>query len=255
MLSTLEDLGMVEQIEPGGNYRVGVGHDRDRRRGAARAHADRRGATTSAFLVKATGEAAGLSIADGFDMLYLDQVDADNQVQVRDWTGERVPAHTVSSGQVLLAFGAIDADSYLAQPLERTASGTLTDADAIRTRFAEIAAKGYAWAFEEFLDGLNSVAAPIRDPAAASSARSTRTGPRIASRATSTPTRLAAWLPPPPSECSYDRMLRLRDRRWWIGRLGAGQPSQRRSRPPACSCSRPAAPTTSGTSSSTCRPR
>src|SRR5258705_399424 len=27
----------------------------------------------------------------------------------------------------------------------------------------EIAAKGWAWAFEEFLDGLNSVAAPIRD--------------------------------------------------------------------------------------------
>ena len=25
MLSTLEDLGMVEQIEPGGNYRVGAG--------------------------------------------------------------------------------------------------------------------------------------------------------------------------------------------------------------------------------------
>ena len=33
----------------------------------------------------------------------------------------------------------------------------------MRARFAEIAAKGYAWAFEEFLDGLNSVAAPIRD--------------------------------------------------------------------------------------------
>ena len=114
-------------------------------------------------LVKATGEAAGLSIADGFDILYLDQVDSDNQVQVRDWTGERVPAHTVSSGQVLLAFGAIDAERYLAQPLERLASGTLTDAGAIRARLAEIATKGYAWAFEEFLDGLNSVAAPIRD--------------------------------------------------------------------------------------------
>ena len=51
-------------------------------------------------LVKATGEAAGLSIADGFDMLYLDQVDADNQVQIRDWTGERLarPHRLVRSG-------------------------------------------------------------------------------------------------------------------------------------------------------------
>ena len=93
--------------------------------------------------MKATGEAAGLSIADGFDMLYLDQVDADNQVQGDDWTGERLSPHTVSSGQVLLAFGAIDADSYLDQPLERTASHTLTDADAIRARFAEIVTQGY----------------------------------------------------------------------------------------------------------------
>ena len=165
MLSTLEELGMVEQIEPGGNYRIGSGM-------VEIAAAVLPGRTLIAAvrphlhsLVKATREAAGLSIVDGFDMLYLDQVDADNQVQVRDWTGERVRAHTVSSGQVMLAFGAIDAESYLAQPLERTASGTLTDAEAIRSRFAEIAAKGYAWAFEEFLDGLNSVAAPIRDSA------------------------------------------------------------------------------------------
>ena len=154
---------MVEQIEPGGSYRVGAGMFEIAAAvlpgrsliAAVRPHLH--------VLVKATGEAAGLSIADGFDVLYLDQVDADNQVQVRDWTGERLRAHTVSSGQVLLAFGAIDADQYLAQPLERSASGTLTDAEAIRARFSEIAEKGYAWAFEEFLDGLNSVAAPIRD--------------------------------------------------------------------------------------------
>ena len=163
MLSTLEELGMVEQIEPGGNYRIGSGM-------VEIAAAVLPGRTLIAAvrphlhsLVKATGEAAGLSIVDGFDMLYLDQVDADNQVQVRDWTGERLRAHTVSSGQVLLALGAIDSDGYLAEPLERTASGTLTDAAAIRSRFEEIATKGYAWAFEEFLDGLNSVAAPIRD--------------------------------------------------------------------------------------------
>ena len=165
MLSTLEELGMVEQMEPGGSYRIGGGM-------VEIAAAVLPGRTLIAAvrphlhtLVKATGEAAGLSIADGFDILYLDQVDADNQVQVRDWTGERLRAHTVSSGQVLLAFGAIDADGYLDQPLERTASGTLTDAAAIRSRCAEVAAKGYAWAFEEFLDGLNSVAAPIRDRA------------------------------------------------------------------------------------------
>jgi DNA-binding IclR family transcriptional regulator len=163
LLSTLDELGMVEQIEPGGSYRIGAGMLE-----IAAAVLPGRSLIAAARphlhdLVKATREAAGMSIADGFDVLYLDQVDSDNQVQVRDWTGERVRAHTVSSGQVLLAFGAIDAERYLAQPLERLASGTLTDATAIRTRLDEVAGKGYAWAFEEFLDGLNSVAAPIRD--------------------------------------------------------------------------------------------
>ena len=163
LLSTLEELGMVEQTEPGGSYRVGSGMTE-----IAAAVLPGRSLIAAVRphlydLAKATGETAGLSIADGFDVLYLDQVDSDKQVQSRDWTGERLPAHTVSSGQVLLAFGAIDVDTDLSRPLERLASHTLTDAGAIRSRLAEIAAKGYAWAFEEFLDGLNSVAAPIRD--------------------------------------------------------------------------------------------
>jgi IclR family transcriptional regulator, acetate operon repressor len=163
LLSTLEDLGVVAQVAAGGSYRLGAGLT-----DLAAAVLPGRSLIASLRphlhdLVTATGEAAGLSIADGFDVLYLDQVDSDNQVQVRDWTGERLRAHTVSSGQVLLAFGAIDAAQYLAQPLERSASGTLTDADRVRRRLAEIASKGYAWAIEEFLDGLNSVAAPVRD--------------------------------------------------------------------------------------------
>jgi DNA-binding IclR family transcriptional regulator len=163
LLSTLDGLGMVEQVAPGGNYRLG----RDIVDIAAAVQPGR--SLIAAVqphlhdLVTATGEAAGLSIPDGFDVLYLDQVDADNQVQARDWTGERLAAHMVSSGQVLLAFGAIDATAYLDQPLERSARGTLTEATAIRHRLHEIELKGYAWAFEELVDGLNSVAAPIRD--------------------------------------------------------------------------------------------
>ena len=54
-------------------------------------------------LASAVGEAAGLSVADGFAVHYVDQVDTTHQVQIRDWTGTRVPMHAVSSGQVFLA--------------------------------------------------------------------------------------------------------------------------------------------------------
>ena len=39
----------------------------------------------------------------------------------------------------------------------------MTDAGRIRKRLAEVRAAGYAWGLEEFAEGIDSVAAPIRD--------------------------------------------------------------------------------------------
>jgi DNA-binding IclR family transcriptional regulator len=116
-------------------------------------------------LAAASGEAAGLGVPDGDLVHYIDQVDTPNPVVVRDWTGARAPLHSVSSGQVLLAFrtqGAID--RYLAQPdLERFTPRTLTDPEAVRERLRDVRRHGYAWAIEEFDADIASVAAPIAD--------------------------------------------------------------------------------------------
>lgn len=110
------------------------------------------------------GEAAGLSVADGFDVHYIDQVDTTHQVGVRDWTGTRVPMHAVSSGLVLLA-ASPDAtiDSFLGRRATRFTRRTMTAPAALRRRLARVRLDGYAWVHEEFAEGLNSVAAPIRD--------------------------------------------------------------------------------------------
>src|SRR3954447_4445683 len=78
MLSTLEDLGMVEQVEPGGSYRVGSGMIEIAAAVLPGCCLIAAGRPQRHVLVKATGDAAGLSIADGFEVLCLDQVDADN---------------------------------------------------------------------------------------------------------------------------------------------------------------------------------
>lgn len=113
-------------------------------------------------LASAAGEAAGLSVADGTAVHYIDQVDTAHQVQVRDWTGTRVPMHAVSSGQVFLAHlseGSIE--RYLAQPRVAFTGRTLTDSVALRERLRQVQLDGYAWVREEFAEGLNSVAAPV----------------------------------------------------------------------------------------------
>ena len=78
----------------------------------------------------------------------------------------RIPMHAVPvrSGGAGRSTGDRCSTRYLAgapgSVHRRTPSSTPAP---LRSRLAEVAAKGYAWAFEEFADGLNSVAAPIRD--------------------------------------------------------------------------------------------
>jgi DNA-binding IclR family transcriptional regulator len=115
-------------------------------------------------LASAVGEAAGLSVADGFSVHYVDQVDTTHQVQIRDWTGTRVAMHAVSSGQVFLAHMSEAAlERYLALPRVAFTDRTLTDSAALRTRLRHVQLEGHAWVHDEFAEGLSSVAAPIAD--------------------------------------------------------------------------------------------
>ncbi len=115
-------------------------------------------------LVEAVGEDAGLGLPDGYLVHYVDQVESEHAVQVRDWTGTRAPLHTTPSGLVMLAEWPPEAlERYLGGELERLTPNTLADADSLRRRLAEVRERGYAWGREEFVEGINSVAAPVRD--------------------------------------------------------------------------------------------
>src|SRR6185369_3058596 len=97
-------------------------------------------------LASELGEAAGVSIRDGWTVQYVDQVEAPNPnpVQVRDWTGTRIPLHAVSSGQVFLAqMPAPVLARYLAEPLEQFTPRTLTDAGALLERLRDIRRDGH----------------------------------------------------------------------------------------------------------------
>lgn len=162
LLSTLEELGAVEQVTTGGDYRIGwtmIDLSAAARPGRslislARPHL--------VELSRATGEAAGISIPDATEMLYLDQMTPDSELQVRDWTGHRIPMHAVPSGQVMLAFDDAIAERVMASPLQSFTPHTITSAAALRKRIAAVRNTGYAWAMREFAPEMNSVAAGIR---------------------------------------------------------------------------------------------
>ena len=162
MLASLEREGAVEQVPGEKRYRLGpriatLASGRQETRGlVAIAH------PALVQLAGETGEAAGLSVPDGRTVHYVDQVDSPNPVQVRDWTGYRIPMHAVSSGQVFLAHLSPPALArFLAQPLEPFTGATLIDAGALIERLRDVRRDGHAWVREEFAEGIASVAAGI----------------------------------------------------------------------------------------------
>lgn len=166
MLASLAREGAVEHVPGGTRYRLGAqivslaAGVVPTRSIVALAH------PVLVELASAVGEAAGLSVAEGFVVHYVDQVDTTHQVLVRDWTGTRLPMHAVSSGQVFLAHMApLAVDRLLADPLERFTPRTLVKAAAMRERLRGVQVDGYAWTSDEFAEGINSVAAPIVDAA------------------------------------------------------------------------------------------
>lgn len=165
LLSALEAENAVTQDEVGGEYRLGEGL-----LDIAGAAQPGRNLVATARphlleLTERTGETAGISVPDGRNMYYLDHADAEAEIQVRDWTGEHCPIHAVPSGLVVMAYWTEKkVDALLRSDLARTTSWTVTDPDEIRARLEQIRSLGYAWGYEEFAEGINSVAAPIFEP-------------------------------------------------------------------------------------------
>lgn len=162
LLNALEEEGAVEQVEVGGEYRLGDGLT------------DLAGATTPGRnliaaarphlleLMDATGETSGIAVLDGSEVLYLDHVESEEEVQVRSWTGETAPLNVVPSGLVLLAGQPKQfIDDYLAKPLTKSTDQSVTDPDEVRARLDHARADGHVWLYSEFDADINSVAAPV----------------------------------------------------------------------------------------------
>jgi IclR family acetate operon transcriptional repressor len=166
LLATLESTSAVERSPDGLAYRVGPAL-----RGIAASIDGSMGLVemarpTLVRLASLTDEAAGISVAEGYQVHYLAQADSDRTVQVRDWSGELIPMHLVPSGLAMLAHWPDEAiDGYVSRSLEGRTERSITDPDQLLVRLAEVREAGFAWGREEFAEGINSVGAAIVDGA------------------------------------------------------------------------------------------
>lgn len=157
LLGALEQGGLVEQTGDRGRYRLGVGVVR--LAGAATAQLDlaRESRPICQRLAEEVGETVNIAVARDGDVVNISQVRGPSAISGQSWAGARTPPHATSSGKVLLAFGALE----VPDELDRYTPLTITDER--RLGLDEIVERGWAAAVEELEEGLNAVAAPIRN--------------------------------------------------------------------------------------------
>lgn len=115
-------------------------------------------------LAELTGEAVAICVRSGDEVLYLDNAQSHQDIQVRDWTGETLPLHAVAPGKVLLAYQPPDLlDQYLQTPLSKLTAQTLVEPNELRNQLREIGQAGYSIAIEEFAPEIIGMAVPVHN--------------------------------------------------------------------------------------------
>jgi DNA-binding IclR family transcriptional regulator len=163
LLNTMEQSRAVERLAEDGRYRLGEGI-----LSLATAVSFSRQLVWVARpflqeLAQQTGETVYLSLPDGHQSHYIEQINSQYHIQPIDWVGARAPLHLVADGKVFLATWS---DEDLARygegrPLVSYASQSITSLEDLRGQLALVRQQGFASTRDEFEEGLVAYAAPV----------------------------------------------------------------------------------------------
>lgn len=166
LITALEAYDLVERDGAGGKVRLGVGLLR-------LAAATRSGLDLTAqagpvcdALAEELGETVNVAVLRDGAAVNVYQAQGRRTVALHNWVGDRTVLHATSSGKMLMAhLPEAKREAMLEAPRERFTAATVTSAAELREQFVQARERGWAEAVEEFEEGLNAAAAPIRGPA------------------------------------------------------------------------------------------
>jgi len=165
ILATLESRGYVEQNPRTGNYRLGL-----KAFEAGQAYLRHTSLLSVAHpqmeaLSTELRENSYLAVMRGDYVFYLDEIIADQTIQVISRLGTRVSPHCTATGKVFLAYLEDSQVEVLieAMDLEKMTPHTITDKRKLIAEIKKVSDNGYAVDNEEWNLGLKCVAAPILD--------------------------------------------------------------------------------------------
>jgi DNA-binding IclR family transcriptional regulator len=179
LLTTMLELGFVQQDDSSRRYAAGP-----RLLGLVSAAEQRLAALRAAALphmtelASACGETAHLTILDGPEVVFIEQVLGQGTIRVEVKVGSRMDAHVTAAGKALLAWqpaGYLEA--LFTAGLRRFTAHTLTEPEELRRDLAGVRERGWASEFEEHELGAGCVAAPIMPPSGTPLASLSVSGP------------------------------------------------------------------------------
>ena len=167
ILESLEALGMVERL--GERYGLGSGLAALTASTAPVGSLRELARPELAELADLLGENASLVVDDGDEVLYVETATpSEVQVQVPDWTGERLPYHAAAAGLALMsAWSNVERDHFAAAGPAAFTPFTATSPDSLTAKMEELEATGVIWTLQEFAEDVNGVGAVIKGPSGA----------------------------------------------------------------------------------------
>jgi DNA-binding IclR family transcriptional regulator len=111
------------------------------------------------------GETVNVAVRRSHFVVNLDQARGPTAVGAHNWVGELTPLHATSSGKILLAFMTPSERREVLHTagLARLTPHTITSPRELEEQMGAATRDGYACSLEELEEGLNAIAAPVRD--------------------------------------------------------------------------------------------
>lgn len=114
------------------------------------------------MLVERTNENAHLTILEGMEVVYIQNLNGEYMSDDRIYLGARRPAFCTSAGQSILAYHQ-DAQSEAAWNLESYTSKTITSPELFLKKCSRIRKKGFALCEEEYESQVTGISVPVFD--------------------------------------------------------------------------------------------
>ncbi len=165
LLSTLLNRGYIEQDRETNKYQLGL-----KLLEVANnifSYTDIRTITRPflAELVDRCNETANLTVLDGTEIVYIDQIESQNYIIVKMFAqvGNRGPVHCTASGKTLLAhLPEKELDEIISKiELKQFTNQTITEVETLKKELEQVREQGYALDWGEMEEHVRCIAAPI----------------------------------------------------------------------------------------------